>query len=50
MITFDADVGRSDLSLESFHGGFGGQDAVLSDQTDDLGPKGDEGDEVDDRK
>jgi len=50
VITFNADVRCGDLPLEIFHGGFGGQDSVLSNQTDDLGPQRDKRNQVDDRE
>jgi len=50
VVAFEADVCSGDLLVEIFHGGLGGQDAILSNQAADLGPKGDECDEIDNRQ
>ena len=46
MITFETDVCSGDLAVEIFHGGFGGQDTIFSNQPDNLTPERNERDEV----
>src|SRR5690349_8355098 len=47
MVAFKSNMPCSNLALQIFHGGFRRQDAVLANQAYDLGPKGYEGDEID---